>query len=107
MYYRRVIPKKKSHRSAGGAAGGEPRRAVALGYDPEKDEAPRVLATGGGAVAERILALAKENGIPIQEDPVLVAALAGLDLETAIPPELYAVVAEVLAFVYRVQQRRK
>ena len=77
-------------------------KAVALGYDPAKDEAPRVLASGNGVVAERILAIARENNIPMQEDPALVEALATLDLGAAIPPELYLVIAEVLAFVYRV-----
>jgi flagellar biosynthesis protein len=81
-------------------------RAVALGYDAEKDEAPRVLASGEGSVAERILAVAKENGILIREDPMLAAALATVDLDTTIPPELYAVVAEVLAYVYRVKERK-
>jgi flagellar biosynthesis protein len=81
-------------------------QAVALGYDPEKDDAPRVLASGVGGVAERIVALAKENGILIREDPMLTAALATVDLDTTIPPELYAVVAEVLVYVYRVKERK-
>lgn len=80
-------------------------RAVALGYDAKNDPAPRVLATGQGAVAEKIIALARENNIPIREDPVLAAALATVDLGTLIPPELYSVVAEVLAYVYRVKRR--
>jgi len=83
-----------------------PQHAVALGYNPSKDSAPRVLATGDGLVAEKIIAIAKENKIPIREDPVLVAALASIDLDETIPPELYAVVAEVLAFVYRVRQKQ-
>ena len=81
-------------------------RAVALGYDAEKDEAPRVLASGEGHIAERIIAIAQEHGIPIREDPVLTAALATVDLDTTIPPELYAVVAEVLAYVYRVKEHK-
>lgn len=81
-------------------------RAVALGYDVEKDEAPRVLASGAGHMAEQIIAVAKEHGILIREDPVLVAALSTIDLDTTIPPELYAVVAEVLAYVYRVKERK-
>ncbi len=80
-------------------------RAVALGYDAEHDPAPRVLATGQGEIAERIITLARENNIPIREDPVLAAALATVDLGTLIPPELYSVVAEVLAYVYRVKGR--
>ena len=82
-------------------------QATALGYDPEKDDAPRILAAGQGKIAEQIIALAQENGIPIREDPVLAAALACVDINDTIPPQLYAVVAEVLAYVYRIQQRQK
>jgi len=78
-------------------------QAVALGYDAAKDEAPRVLASGEGLVAERIIEIATAHGIPIREDAVLTAALATVDLDTTIPPQLYSVVAEVLAYVYRVK----
>jgi flagellar biosynthesis protein len=80
-------------------------QAVALGYDPQADEAPRVLAAGQGRVAEQILAAARANDIPVHADPALAAALATVELDTAIPPELYVVVAEVLAYVYRMQKR--
>lgn len=82
------------------------KRVVALGYDRAKDEAPKVMATGQGALAEKILQLARENGVPIKEDPVLATALSTLDLEQTIPPELYAVVAEVLIYVWRVRERK-
>ncbi len=78
-------------------------KAVALGYAPGQDAAPRVLAAGQGVIAEQIIALARANGIPIRDDPVLVSALAGVDIGEEIPPELYRVVAEVLAYVYRIQ----
>lgn len=80
-----------------------PRRksAVALRYNTAKDRAPRVTAKGQGEVAERIMALAKEHGIPMREDPDLIQALSQLDLQHEIPPSLYNVVAEILAFVYR------
>jgi flagellar biosynthesis protein len=79
-----------------------PRRAaVALRYRSGEDPAPRVAASGHGAVADRILAVARENGIPMREDPDLVATLAALDLGTAVPPELYGVIAEILAWAYR------
>lgn len=78
-------------------------QAVALGYDAERDAAPRVLAAGQGVVAEQILAIAREHQIVIREDPLLVSALAALNVGEMIPPELYAVVAEVLAYVYRVK----
>ena len=81
-------------------------RAVALSYDPEKDSAPRVIASGQGSIAEKILAIAKKNGVPIQEDTVLVNALASLDLNETIPPELYSVVAEVLVYVYRIRDKQ-
>ena len=83
----------------------ERQRAIALGYDAEKDIAPRVLATGLGAVANKIIELAKENGIPIREDPLLEAALANVELESTIPPELYVVVAEVLTYIYRIKKK--
>lgn len=81
------------------------RRAVALRYDAEQERAPKVVAKGAGLVAEQIIALAKEHGIHIHEDPNLVTILAKLDLDTEIPEELYHAVAQVLAFVYRLNQR--
>jgi flagellar biosynthesis protein len=80
--------------------------AVALGYEPGKDIAPQVLAKGYGAIAEQIIAVAQASGVPIREDPALAAALASVDLGESIPPELYAVVAAVLAYVYKVKQKR-
>jgi flagellar biosynthesis protein len=77
------------------------RTAVALAYESEKDAAPRVVATGRGELADRILAIAREHGIPIRQEPKLVETLASLEMEQEIPPELYAAVAEILAFVYR------
>lgn len=81
------------------------RRAVALRYDAARDAAPTVAATGQGILAERIIAIARAHGVHVHEDPDMVALLAKLDLNTPIPPELYAAVAEVLAFVYRVNNR--
>ena len=80
----------------------EPRlRVAALRYDHPKDRAPKLVARGEGHVAERILALAREHGIPVHEDRELVDVLARLDLEEDIPGEVYQVVAEILAFLYR------
>ena len=81
------------------------RRAVALRYKQEEDQAPKVVATGKGYLAERIIELAREHGVYIHEDPDLVALLGQLDVDQEIPGELYRAVAEVLAFVYRVNQR--
>jgi len=86
---------------------GEPdprKRAVALRYDTTKDSAPRVIAKGRGLVADRIIAIAREHGLHIHEDPDLVQVLAQLEVEQPIPEELYRAVAEVLAFVYRLNQ---
>ena len=74
--------------------------------DPDHDAAPRVAASGRGHVAERIIELAREHGIPLREDRVLAAALAQLDLGELIPPQMYKAVAEVLAFVYRLDAER-
>ena len=73
--------------------------AVALRY--EGHGAPRITAKGRGLTAERILALAKEHGIPLREDPDLVYLLSQLDLGDEIPATLYVAVAEVIAFAYR------
>jgi len=81
-------------------------RAVALSYDSDTMPAPTVTAQGQGEVAERIIALAKEHGVTIRQDPDLVTLLAQLDIGQTIPPELYAVVAEVLAFVYQLKAKR-
>ncbi|PKO00774.1 MAG: hypothetical protein CVU42_02795 [Chloroflexi bacterium HGW-Chloroflexi-4] len=83
----------------------ENQKAVALGYDPIKDEAPRILASGKNKIAEQIILVAKQNGIPIRDDPVLTAALMEIDINQTIPPELYRVVAEVLSYIYRIQNK--
>jgi flagellar biosynthesis protein len=76
-------------------------KAVALKYDQKKDDAPRVIAKGRGEIAEKIIAVAKEHNVPLYEDKNLIQILEALDLETEIPAELYRAVAEVLAFIYR------
>jgi flagellar biosynthesis protein len=76
-------------------------KAVALKYEKEKDAAPRVVAKGRGSVAEKIIETARVHNVPLHEDKNLVEVLEALDLETEIPPELYRAVAEVLAFIYR------
>lgn len=76
------------------------REAAALRYARGKDSAPRLMAKGKGAVADRILEIARRNGIPIREDRELVQVLASLDLYQEIPPDLYKAVAEILVFLY-------
>jgi len=83
------------------------RKAVALRYNEAKEAAPRVIAKGAGLIAERILEIARENGVQTYEDPDLVAILSKLDINTQIPEELYRAVAEVLAFVYRVNKNTR
>ena len=84
-----------------------PRQAVALRYKPGEGDAPRVTAKGQGNVAEKIIALARQHGVPIREDRNLVQVLARLDLEQEIPPHVYRAVAEILAFVYRLSLERR
>jgi flagellar biosynthesis protein len=83
------------------------KNAVALRYNPKEGEAPRVIAKGQGHMAETILEKARENLVPIQEDPSLVEVLAKLELNEQIPAQLYQVVAEILAFVYQTDRRGK
>ncbi len=82
------------------------RRAVALRYHDDIDHAPRVLAKGQGDVAERIIALAREHGVPLHEDHDLVQLLVVLDFNEEIPPTLYKALAEVLAMLYRANAAR-
>ncbi|MBA2882670.1 flagellar biosynthesis protein [Desulfosalsimonas propionicica] len=79
---------------------GKPRKAVALKYDRDRDNAPVVAAGGQGQVAEKILELGRQAGIAIQADPDLVEVLARVPVGDEIPVELYQAVAEILAFVY-------
>lgn len=72
--------------------------AVALAYVPG-DRAPKILATGKGAVAERIIEVAEENDVPQYQDSELAETLSRLEIGEMIPPELYEVVAEILVFV--------
>ena len=72
--------------------------AVALEYNPE-DDAPRVIASGKGKLAEKIIETAKDNDVPIHEDDKLANTLSKLEIGDMIPPELYEVVAEILIFV--------
>ena len=82
-----------------------PRRAVALRYERARDGAPRVVASGRGPVAEAILAFARANGVPLHEDADLVELLGACELGEPISPELYEVVAQLLAFLYQTNER--
>ncbi len=76
--------------------------AAAIAYDPLQALPPEVVATGFGEAANEIIAVAQAHGIPLVEDSALAEALARIDVSERIPRELYAVVAEVLAYVYRI-----
>jgi len=84
---------KKQHKSA------------ALKYRHGKDSAPRLVATGRGKVAEKIIEIALAHGVPVHEDKDLVEFLSCLDLYQEIPTELYKAVAEILAFVYSLNKK--
>jgi flagellar biosynthesis protein len=79
--------------------------AVALHYNG--NGAPRVVAKGGGVVAEKIIETAREHRIPLEEDAALAASLSRLDLGTEVPRELYVAVANVLAFAWAVTGKSK
>ena len=81
------------------------KKAVALRYDQEKEAAPKVIGKASGLLAEKLIEIANEHGIPIHEDTDLVEILSRLDLQQEIPPTTYVVVAEILAFVYRTNER--
>lgn len=76
----------------------KPKQAIALEYDPSED-APKVIASGRGLLAERIIERAKESNVPIHRDDKLADTLSRLEIGEMIPPELYEVVAEILVFV--------
>jgi flagellar biosynthesis protein len=78
--------------------------AVALKYDQQKDTAPKVVAKGKGHIAERLIDIAEQLNIPIHHDPDLVEVLSKLSLYEEIPKEVYAVVAKILSFVYKMNK---
>ena len=80
--------------------------AVALSYDPDKDLAPKIIAQGRGQLAEQIINIAKEYGVEIREDETLAEILSKLDLDTHIPLEAYAAIAEILSFIYKNKKQK-
>ena len=83
----------------------KPQQAVALSYDPV-DDAPKVVATGKGALAEKIIEEAKQAKVPVHKDSKLADTLSRLEIGELIPPELYEVVAEILVFVDQMDRIR-
>jgi flagellar biosynthesis protein len=80
--------------------------AVALHYNSSGSGAPRVVAKGGGDVARRIIEVAREHKVPLEEDAALASALSKLDLGKEVPRELYVAVAHVLAFAWAVAGKK-
>jgi len=85
----------------------EIRRSIALSYDPDSDRAPKVLAKGLGPLGDAILAIAKKHDIHIYEDPALARSLYVLELGQEIPEDFYTAIAEVLAFIYRIDKKMR
>lgn len=77
----------------------EIKHAAALQYSPDTHSAPKVVATGKGEIAEKIIEKAKENDVPIYKDSTLAKTLSALGIGDEIPPEIYEVVAEILIFI--------
>ncbi|MEN3372867.1 EscU/YscU/HrcU family type III secretion system export apparatus switch protein [Dechloromonas sp. ZS-1] len=78
------------------------REAIALAYS-QSDSAPRVVAKGKGRIAEQIIEKARENGIYVHESAEMVALLTQVDIDQNIPAELYLAVAELLAWLYKLE----
>ena len=81
-------------------------KAAALKYDADRDRAPRLVAKGRGHVAEHILAVAQKNAIPVYKNKSLINMLMALEIDREIPPELYKAIAEVMAYVYRMDKSK-
>uniref|UniRef100_UPI004047806D EscU/YscU/HrcU family type III secretion system export apparatus switch protein n=1 Tax=Aliarcobacter sp. TaxID=2321116 RepID=UPI004047806D len=75
-------------------------KAVALKYDIEKDNAPKITAKGKGETASNIVKIAKENNIPIKKDEDLIELLSQIDIDKEIPSSMYKAVAEIFSFIY-------
>jgi len=83
----------------------ETKRAVAMAYSGSQDGAPRVVAKGSGVTADAIISLARESGVYVHQSAELVNLLMQVDMDSEIPPELYQAVAELLAWLYSMDQK--
>ncbi len=90
------LPREADHR---------PDVAVALGYDIDVDNAPKVVAKGEGVVAEKIIEIALANGIKVRRDADLATVLSALEIDAEIPYEAFTAVAEILSYVYQANDR--
>ncbi|BCV21072.1 EscU/YscU/HrcU family type III secretion system export apparatus switch protein [Moorella sp. Hama-1] len=84
----------------------EVKKAVALRYNDDQDQVPRVVASGRGQIADKIIATATAAGVPVHQDAGLTEMLARLDIGASIPAELYQMVAAVLAYIYALDRRQ-
>ena len=75
--------------------------AVALGYEPNKDKAPKVLAKGQGHIAQKIIQIAIDEGIEIRQDADLLQILKAVDIDSEIPIEAFSAVAEIISYIYQ------
>jgi len=78
--------------------------AAALGYDPQTDQAPKVVAAGKGDVAEKIIAAAEQHQVPVHQDANLAEVLVQLGINVEIPEELYALIAEIFIYVAKIDE---
>ncbi len=79
------------------------KKVAALKYDMDKDDAPKIVAKGKGKLAEKLLEIAAEHDIPIRENQDIIEILLHLNIGEEIPPELYQVIAEILSFIYQLE----
>jgi len=82
------------------------KKAVALKYDIEEDNAPRIVANGKGELAQKLIKFAREHDIPIRENEDIVDILVQLNIGEDIPPQLYEVIAEILSFIYNLENKK-
>ena len=82
------------------------KKAIGIRYKEEKDKVPKIIAKGQGKLAEKIIKIAEENGIHIKKDKNLLEILYKMDIAEEIPEELYEVLAEILTYVYRLDEKR-
>lgn len=75
------------------------KQAAVLKYTPDQEKAPKIVALGKGDIAEKILEIAKENSVPVYENPELAKTLNAMSIGDEIPPELYEIVAQILVFI--------
>lgn len=80
-------------------------QAIAIQYQEGSDRAPRVVAKGAGYIAEQIIKAANQHGVPLYQNSTLSSMLMAVEVDREIPPELYQAVAEILAYIYRIDQK--